>query len=193
MKLFLAVFMFMSVSHAKVEKVVGRAVFAGGCFWCMESPFEKLPGVISVTSGYSGGKEVSPTYKQVASGSTGHVEAVLIEFDPKKISLRKLVDVYWRQVDPTDKGGQFVDRGAQYRPVLYYYDSAQKKIMDESLKALKAMKKYKKPITIEISPYVSFYPAEDYHQDYYKKSTLKYKYYRYRSGRDQYLDKIWKK
>ena len=168
-----------------------KALFAGGCFWCMEPPFDKLEGVLSTTSGFAGGTEKNPAYKDVARGKTGHVEAVLIHFDEKKISYSKLLETYWRQINPTDKSGQFVDRGPQYRPVVFFYNEEQKKQIEKSKADLEKLGKFKKPITVEFLPATSFYPAEDYHQDYYQKNPIRYKYYRNGSGRDQYLEKIW--
>jgi peptide methionine sulfoxide reductase msrA/msrB len=167
------------------------ATFAGGCFWCMEPPFEKLDGVQSVVSGFTGGKVKNPSYKKVASGQTEHTEAVQITYDDSKISYNDLLNVLWRTMDPTDPNGQFVDRGQQYRPGIFYHNDKQKELAEKSKKALEKSKRFKKPIKTEITKYTAFYPAEDYHQDYYKKSALKYKYYRYRSGRDDFLAKHW--
>lgn len=169
------------------------AIFAGGCFWCMEPPFEKLTGVHAVESGYIGGKEEMPTYKQVSAGKTGHTEAVKITYDPDQVSYQKLLDVFWRQIDPTAKNRQFVDVGAQYRSGIFYLNNEQKMLAEQSKKATEALKLHGKPFVTEISPATTFWLAEKYHQDYYKKNPVRYKYYRYRSGRDQYLDKIWGK
>ena len=168
-----------------------KALFAGGCFWCMEPPFDKMDGVLSTTSGFAGGTEVNPSYKDVASGKTGHIESVLIHFDPKKVTFAQLLKTYWKQINPTDSGGQFVDRGPHYRPVVFYYDDKQKTEAEKSKKELSQSGKFKKPITVEILKATEFYSAEDYHQDYYQKNPLRYKYYRRGSGRDQYLEKIW--
>jgi methionine-S-sulfoxide reductase len=168
-----------------------RAIFAGGCFWCMEHPFEKLPGVLSVTSGYTAGSKENPTYRQVSAGGTGHTEAVEIVFDPARISYRQLLEVFWMQIDPTDAGGQFVDRGSQYRSGIYFLDAKQQHLAEESKQQLAASGRFTAPLVTEIVPAGIFYPAEDYHQDYYKKNPVRYKYYRYGSGRDRYLDKIW--
>ncbi|MEW6667208.1 MAG: peptide-methionine (R)-S-oxide reductase MsrB [Thermodesulfobacteriota bacterium] len=167
------------------------AVFAGGCFWCVESDFEKLPGVSAVISGYSGGQKENPTYQEVSSGGTGHVEAVQVFYDPQKITYDELLEVFWRHVDPTDGGGQFVDRGPQYRTVIFYKDGEQKAAAEKSKKALQASGRFDKPIVTEILPLTRFYPAEDYHQDYYKTHEYKYKFYRWNSGRDQFLKKVW--
>ena len=177
----------MSNQNENVEK----ATFAGGCFWCMEHPFEKLDGVTEVISGYTGGHKVNPTYKEVSAGGTGHVEAVQITYDSDKISYADLLDVYWRQVDPTDAGGSFVDRGSQYRSVIFYHNDEQKRVAEISKENLDKSGRYEKPVVTEVVKFSEFYKAEEYHQDYYKKHSLKYKYYRYRSGRDQYLRKIW--
>ncbi len=168
-----------------------KATFAGGCFWCMEPPFEKLTGVKSVVSGFMGGQIASPAYKKVASGATKHLEVVQVTFDPQKVSYQDLLQVFWRNVNPTDGGGQFVDRGPQYATAIFYHSEEQKKRAEDSKAAMTKSKRFKKPIVTPIRKALAFYPAEDYHQDYYKKSTIKYKYYRYRSGRDEYIDKIW--
>ena len=167
------------------------ATFAGGCFWCMEAPFEKLKGVETAISGYMGGKVKDPSYKQVSSGTTGHLEVVQIRFDPKIVSYEDLLQVFWRQVNPTDAGGQFVDRGDQYATAIFYHSPKQKKLAEKSKKEMNLSKRFKKPIVTPIRKSLEFYAAEEYHQDFYKNSKLKYKYYRYRSGRDDYIDKIW--
>ena len=177
----------MSNQNGKVEK----ATLAGGCFWCMEHPFEKLDGVSAVISGYTGGQKANPTYEEVSAGGTGHLEAVQITYNPDKITYQELLDVFWRQIDPTDAGGQFVDRGPQYRSAIFYHNDDQKRLAEISKAELGKSGIYENPIVTEILKFSKFYEAENYHQDYYKKSTLKYKYYRYRSGRDQYLKKIW--
>lgn len=170
---------------------LATATLAGGCFWCMEHPFEKLDGVVAVISGYTDGHVKNPTYKQVTSGQSGHVEAVQIKFDPRKISFNGLMDVFWRQIDPTDDGGSFVDRGQHYRSVIFFHDEAQRKIAETSKRELDVSGIYSKPIVVPIKPAKVFYSAEEYHQDYYKKNPIRYAYYRHRSGRDQYLKKIW--
>ncbi len=167
------------------------ATFAGGCFWCMEPPFEKLDGVVDVVSGFSGGSEVHPTYEQVSSGRTGHAEAVQVQYEPARVSYAALLDVFWRQVDPTDPGGQFVDRGPQYRTAIFVQDAEQRRLAEASKAELEASGRYDRPLVTEIVPFRAFYPAEEYHQDYPAKNPLRYKYYRYRSGRDQYLEKTW--
>lgn len=168
------------------------AIFAGGCFWCMEPPFEKLEGVKEVVSGYTGGHVENPTYKQVASGSTGHVEAVKVLYDPDKISYEELLDVFWRQINPTDDEGQFVDRGFQYTTGIFYYDEEQRVIAEKSKEDMDKSNIFKKPIVTIIKAVAEFYEAEEYHQDYYKKNPVRYKFYRGNSGRDKYLESIWK-
>lgn len=165
------------------------AVFAGGCFWCMEADFEKVEGVVRVISGYTGGWGENPTYDDYAR--KGHVEAVQVFFDPAKISYEKLLDIFWRSIDPTDPGGQFVDRGAHYRSAIFYLNDEQKRLAEESKKKLAASGRFSKPIVTEILPFAQFYPAEDYHQDYYRNHPIRYQYYRRGSGRDQFLRKVW--
>ncbi|MGD8992576.1 MAG: peptide-methionine (S)-S-oxide reductase MsrA [Desulfobacterales bacterium] len=167
------------------------ATFAGGCFWCVESDFEKVDGVIEAISGYAGGDVPNPTYKQVSAGGTGHTEAIQVTYDPDKITYKELLDVLWRHMDPTDASGQFVDRGSQYRPAIFYHDEEQKRIAEKSRAELEKSGRFSKPIATEIVPLTQFYPAEDYHQDYYKKNPIRYKMYRYGSGRDQFLDSKW--
>ncbi|OJF97076.1 peptide-methionine (S)-S-oxide reductase MsrA [Alkalibacterium sp. 20] len=169
-----------------------RAIFAGGCFWCMVQPFDSLAGIISITSGYTGGHVETPTYRQVTSGRTGHTEAVEIVYDPDKISYKDLVEIYWRQTDPTDAGGQFADRGDSYRPVIFYQDEHQKKMAEESRKELEQSGKFSDPIVTKIEKAKPFYPAEDYHQDYYKKESAHYKRYSVGSGRARFIEKTWK-
>ena len=169
------------------------ATFAGGCFWCMEPPFDKLDGVISTISGYTGGPEKKPNYKQVAGGKTGHAEAVKVTFDPAKVTYEKLLSVFWMNIDPTAKDRQFVDVGRQYRTAIFVHDATQKKLAEASKKELAASKRFKKPIVTEIVEAGPFYPAEEYHQDYYKKSPVRYKYYRFNSGRDAFIKKYWGK
>ncbi len=168
------------------------ATFAGGCFWCMEPPYDKLDGVISTTSGYTGGHKKNPTYKDVSSGTSGHVEVVQILYDPNKVTFEKLLKIYWRNIDPTTPNRQFCDRGAQYRTVIYYHDDEQRRLIEESLTSLKKNKPFNEPIVTEVSKASKFYPAEGYHQDYYQKNPVRYKYYRYACGRDKRLKEIWK-
>jgi peptide methionine sulfoxide reductase msrA/msrB len=167
------------------------ATFAGGCFWCMESPFEKIDGVISAESGYTGGHVENPTYEQVSRTETGHVEAVRVTFDPSQVSYEDLLQVFWRQIDPTDEGGQFVDRGTSYLSAIFVHDEDQRSIAQASKQQLIESGRFDSAIVTPVRDAATFYLAEDYHQDFYKKSPLKYKYYRYRSGRDQFLDNAW--
>lgn len=168
-----------------------KATFAGGCFWCMEHPFEKLEGVIDVVSGYTGGHKDDPTYEEVSSGRTGHMEAVQIRYDPFKITFSELLDVFWKQIDPTDPGGQFVDRGRQYGTAIFYHSEEQRIMAEKSKEELESSGQFNKSIVTEIRTASRFYLAEDYHQDYYKKNPIRYKYYRYNSGRDRYLKGKW--
>lgn len=173
------------------RKQLTKATFSGGCFWCVEADFEKLPGVIEVISGYSGGHIENPVYEQVSNGTSGHIETVQVYFDSTRISYSDLLQAYWRQIDPTDAKGQFVDRGKQYRSVIFYHNSSQQQQAVLSKQQLQASARYDKPIVTEILPAMPFYKAEAYHQNYYRKNPIRYKYYRYNSGRDQYLTKIW--
>jgi methionine-S-sulfoxide reductase len=173
------------------EAATERAIFAGGCFWCMESPFEEIPGVIEVLSGYTGGEKLDPTYKEVSAGGTGHTEAVEVLYDPKQVSYSELLDVFWMQINPTDAGGQFVDRGTQYRSGIYQLNSEQQRLAEASKQLLAQSGRFAKPVITEIVAAGKFYPAEEYHQDYYKKNPIRYKYYRYGSGRDKFLDQVW--
>lgn len=188
-----------SQSHLIKEKVTSMettqqlrvATFAGGCFWCTEADFAKHEGVVRVISGYTGGQKPNPTYEEVCSGRTGHVEAVQIQFDPAKISYQQLLNIFWRSIDPTDNDGQFVDRGSQYRPVIFYHDAEQQRLAEASKEALATSGKFSKPLAVAILPAQPFYPAEDYHQQYYKTCPLRYQTYRRHSGRDQFLARIW--
>jgi peptide methionine sulfoxide reductase msrA/msrB len=172
-----------------MNNTIDTATFAGGCFWCMEPPFEQLNGIINVVAGYTGGKGTNPTYQDYAQ--KGHIEAIQISYYPAKISYATLLDTFWRNIDPTDRDGQFVDRGPQYRSAIFYHNEEQKKLAEASKAQLAASGRFAKPIVTEIIAASSFYPAEDYHQDYAKKNPLRYKWYRFRSGRDQFLKKIW--
>ena len=168
-----------------------QATFAGGCFWCMEPSFEKSGGVVDVVAGYTGGKETDPSYEEVSTGRTGHREAVQVTYDPVKVSYVDLLNVFWRQIDPTDDGGQFADRGPQYRTAVFYHDAGQKKLAEESKKVLADSGRFKKPIVTEILPAGDFYPAEEYHQNYYKTNAEHYDQYKYGSGREPFLKKTW--
>ena len=177
-----------------VVKEGGRteeATFAGGCFWCMEAPFDILPGVVSVTVGYTGGSLKNPTYEQVSAGGTGHAESVRVVFDPTRISYAKLLGVYWHNIDPTVKDRQFCDRGHQYRSAIFYHGEEQRRIAEESKAALEKGKPFKAPIVTEIVPAGEFYPAEEYHQHYYKKNPIRYRFYRGGCGRDARLKELW--
>ena len=167
------------------------ATFAGGCFWCMEPPYDKLDGVLATTSGYVGGDKVDPTYQEVSAGGTGHAEAVQVTYDPSKVSYETLLDVFWRNVDPLDAGGQFCDRGDQYRTAIFVHDEEQRQLAEKSKQALEDSGRFEQPIVTEIVAAGPFYPAEDYHQDYYEKNPLRYKFYRWNCGRDQRLAEVW--
>lgn len=174
-----------------VDKTTELATFAGGCFWCMVTPFDRMPGVMKVTSGYTGGHVENPTYEEVCSDTTGHTEAVQIEFDPAVITYEQLVRIFWQQIDPTDATGQFHDKGSSYRPAIFYHSQQQSVIAEASRNELQQSGRFDKPIAVEIVPATVFYSAEDYHQDYYKKNPLRYKMYRKGSGRDAFIKKHW--
>jgi len=173
------------------QENLSKATFAGGCFWCVEADFEKVDGVVEVISGYTGGDEPNPAYEEVSSGDTGHVEAVQVLYDPSRVSYEKLLDVFWSHVDPTDAGGQFVDRGSQYATGIFYHDDDQKRLAEKSREALENSGRFDKPVVTPILKLKAFYPAEDYHQDYYQRHAVRYKLYRWNSGRDQFLEKVW--
>ncbi len=175
----------------KPEPKLDVATFSGGCFWCVESTFEHYDGVDRVISGYTGGNETDPTYEDVASGKTGHMESVQVFYDPERISYNDLLEIYWRMIDPTDPGGSFADRGTQYRSAIFYYTDEQKRLAEESKQNLEASGRYDKPIVTEIRPAMEFYPAEAYQQDYSDKHPVSYNLYRFASGRDQYFKQIW--
>ena len=170
-------------------RVVAKATFAGGCFWCMEPPFDKMDGVLSTTSGYTGGRERNPTYESVSRGSSGHYEAVQVLYDPSKVSYEQLLATYWRNVDPLDAGGQFCDRGAQYRAAIFYHDDEQARLAEESRE--RVAEQLSQNVVTEILPAQAWYAAEEYHQDYYKKNPIRYKFYRTGCGRDARLDAVW--
>ena len=170
---------------------LAKATLAGGCFWCMEPPYDKLEGVVSTTSGYIGGKTPSPTYEQVSAGGTGHAEAVQIVYDTSKITYEKLLDVFWRNIDPTDASGQFCDKGSQYRSEIFYHNPEQKRLAEQSKATLDKSKPFKGPIVTQIAVATEFYPAEGYHQDYYEKNPVRYKFYRTSCGRDRRLEQLW--
>ncbi|MCM1983838.1 peptide-methionine (S)-S-oxide reductase MsrA [Lyngbya confervoides] len=173
------------------EPVLAEATFAGGCFWCMEKPFDLLAGVVETTSGYTGGSGQNPTYRQVSSGGTGHVEAVRVRYDPDRVSYDQLLSVFWKNVDPLDAQGQFCDRGSQYQARIFYHNSPQQQQAEASKQALEASGQLPGPITTQIVAATPFYPAEDYHQDYYQKNPLQYQFYRLSCGRDHRLSELW--
>ncbi|MFO8164496.1 MAG: peptide-methionine (S)-S-oxide reductase MsrA [Desulfatiglandales bacterium] len=167
------------------------ATFAGGCFWCIESDFENIDGIVDVISGYTGGHQENPTYESVSSGETGHVEAVQVHYDPSKVTYKEILDIFWRHIDPMDAGGQFADRGSQYRTAIFYHNNTQKMLAEQTKEELNTIGKFEKPIVTEVIQFSKFYKAEEYHQDYYKKNPIRYKYYRSNSGRDTFLKNAW--
>ncbi len=173
------------------ERKIRQATFAGGCFWCMEADFAKLPGVVGVISGYTGGLTENPNYAEVCSGKTGHLDAVQVHYDPAAMSYKVLLGVFWRHIDPTDPGGQFVDRGPQYQTAIFYHDDEQRGLAEESKDALRKSGRFDGPIVTEIRPFTRFYAAEEYHQDYCRKQAVRYCSYRLTSGRDQFIERIW--
>jgi peptide-methionine (S)-S-oxide reductase len=170
---------------------LAKATFAGGCFWCMEGPFDELPGVVSTTSGYTGGQKKNPTYEEVSSGGTGHAEAVQVLYDPAKVSYDKLLQVFWRSVDPLARDYQFCDHGEQYRSAIFVHDATQRRLAEASQRALEKQARFRGKIATEIVPATTFYPAEEYHQDYYRKNPVRYKLYRTGCGRDRRLAELW--
>jgi peptide-methionine (S)-S-oxide reductase len=173
------------------QPALARAIFAGGCFWCVESDFDQVDGVVSTTSGYTGGTKVDPTYEEVSSGSTGHAESVLVEYDPAKVSYSELLDVFWHSIDPTTKDAQFCDHGTQYRTAIFATSAEQLELARQSKAALEKTKPFPQPIVTEIVEATTFYPAEEYHQDYYEKNPIRYHFYRSRCGRDARLKQVW--
>ena len=178
-------------TEAATPPAAGLAVatFAAGCFWCTESDFDKVSGVVSTTSGYTGGHKANPSYREVGGGGTGHTEAVRVVYDPKRVSYQKLLDVYWVNVDPLDSRGQFCDKGSMYRPEIFVHDAEQRKLAEASKAAVE--QKLKKPVVVKVTSAPTFYVAEDYHQDYYNKNPVRYKFYRYNCGRDARLEALW--
>jgi peptide-methionine (S)-S-oxide reductase len=168
-----------------------KATFAGGCFWCMEHPFDETPGVVSVTSGYTGGGKKNPTYEEVSAGGTGHAESIQVIYDPARVSYDKLLNVFWHNIDPTAKNRQFCDVGNQYRSAIFYHSEEQHRLALQSKSLLEKNKTFREPVVTEIVQATEFYPAEDYHQHYYKKNPIRYNFYRYRCGRDQRLKELW--
>jgi peptide methionine sulfoxide reductase msrA/msrB len=179
-------------SEVNKNTTLEKATFAGGCFWCMEDAFKRIEGVIEAVSGYTGGHKENPTYEEVSSGTTGHYEAIQITFDPSKISYEDLLSLFWRQVDPTDKQGQFADRGSQYRTAIFYHSQEQKVLAVKSKQELEKSRKFQKPVVTEIIPFTKFYQAEEYHQNYSSKKTLQYKLYKKGSGREDFIKDKWK-
>lgn len=177
--------------HMSSEKMV--ATFAGGCFWCMEPPFDAIEGVIETVVGYTGGHQKAPGYEQVSAGVTGHTEAIQITFDPNKTSYKALLEVFWRNIDPTTPNRQFCDVGSQYRPAIFVHDQQQRAIAEQSKAELEQTKTFPEPIAVAIAAASEFFSAEDYHQDYYKKNPVRYKFYRYSCGRDKRLQQLWGK
>jgi peptide-methionine (S)-S-oxide reductase len=170
---------------------LAKATFAGGCFWCMEPPFDKVEGVVSTTSGYTGGQKQNPTYAEVSSGGTGHVEAVEVVYDPAKVTYERLLDIFWHNVDPLTADGQFCDKGSQYRSAIFVHDEAQRRLAEASKRALEDSGRFTQPLVTELLPAQAFYPAEAYHQDYYLEHPLKYRFYRSSCGRDARLREVW--
>jgi len=182
----------MSEKNQKNEKtVLQKATFAGGCFWCMEDAFKRVEGVVDAVSGYTGGNKDKPTYEEVSSGTTGHYEAIQITFDPSKVSYERLLDLFWRQIDPTDQGGQFADRGSQYRTAIFYHTEEQKAVAEKSREKLERSGKFDKPVITKIIPFTQFFKAEDYHQGYSQKQPLAFKLYKKGSGREGFIKKTW--
>jgi methionine-S-sulfoxide reductase len=177
----------LQADEAKPE----TAILAGGCFWCIESDFEKLEGVVDVISGYTGGQLENPTYKQVSTGGSGHLEAVVVTFDPARVNYGQILDYFWRHIDPTRDDGQFCDRGGQYRPAIFYQGTKQKAVAESSRARIERSKPFPEAIKVELIPASTFYPAEDYHQDYSRKNPIRYRYYRYSCGRDKRVAELW--
>ena len=178
-------------SHGAEGRRLEKATFAGGCFWCMEEALDKVDGVVSTTSGYTGGRTKNPTYHEVSAGGTGHAEAVEVLYDPAKVGYAKLLEVFWRNIDPTTPDRQFCDGGTQYRSAIFYHDEAQKRLAEASKQALVKTKPFKEPIFTEILPVTEFYPAEEYHQDFYQKNPIRYRVYKFNCGRTQRLQELW--
>ena len=196
MKTFIIAGMGLSVILIAINTVIAasnleKATFAGGCFWCMEHPFDKIPGVVSVTSGYTGGRKKNPTYEEVSAGGTGHAESVQVVYDPAKVTYEKLLNVFWHNIDPTAKDRQFCDTGHQYRSAIFYHNEGQYRLALQSKALLEKNKTFKEHVVTEIVEAAEFYPAEDYHQQYYKKNPIRYKFYRTSCGRDRRLKELW--
>ena len=191
--LFIGTLSVQAISQAAADVTQGKAYFAGGCFWCMEEAFENVEGVLSVTSGYMGGTVVSPSYEAVSAGQTGHAEAVEVVYDPAKVSYLKLLDAFWLNVDPITPNAQFCDHGNQYRSAIFFQTDEEKRASDASKQAIEQSKRFTEPIVTQIVMASQFYPAEEYHQDFYKKNPIRYKYYKYSCGRAQRLETLWGK
>ena len=181
------------LSLAPAVAATAKATFAGGCFWCMEEVMEKVDGVISVTSGYTGGNRVNPSYEEVSAGRTGHAESVEVIYDPDKVSYAALLETFWKNIDPTTPNAQFCDHGSQYRAAIFYHNDEQQRLAEESKQRVEGTKKFPERIVTEIAPASTFYAAEDYHQDFYKKNPIRYKFYKYNCGRAQRLEQLWGK
>jgi peptide-methionine (S)-S-oxide reductase len=181
------------LSRSAAADELAKATFAGGCFWCMQPAFDRVDGVKSTTVGYTGGDAKDPTYEDVSAGGTGHAESIQISYDPKKVSYPQLLDVFWHNIDPLTANAQFCDHGTQYRSAIFYHNDEQKRLAEQSKKELDTAGRFKQPIVTEIVAATEFYPAEDYHQEYYKKNPLHYKYYRFGCGRDKRLEELWGK
>ncbi len=182
-----------SYAHAEINqnKKNNSVILAGGCFWCIESDYEKLDGIIKAVSGYAGGQLKNPTYEQVSAGTSGHIEVVEVTYDPKIISYEKVLNYFWHHIDPTRDDGQFCDRGPQYRPAIFYKTKKEKQAILKSAKKIEKNKPFKEPLKVEYIPFTKFYPAEEYHQDYYKKNPIRYKYYRFACQRDARVEELW--
>ena len=191
--LLLSVSLLSASAQTAERSTSAKAIFAGGCFWCMEEAFEEVPGVLSVTSGYIGGRVPNPTYDQVSAGKTGHTEAIEVLYDPARVNYSTLLEVFWHNIDPLTPNAQFCDHGSQYRAGIFYHSAEQQKLADASKQALIDSQRFKAPIVTEITMATMFYPAEEYHQDYYKKNPLRYKFYKYNCGRAQRLKELWGK
>lgn len=182
---------FSAIADTATEPKLESVVLGGGCFWCIEADYEKLDGVVDVISGYAGGHVKNPTYQQVSAGGSGHIEVVKVTYDVNKINYSQILDYFWRHVDPTRDDGQFCDRGSQYRPAIFYQDEAQKKLALASTKQIEQSKPFEQPLKVELIQAGTFYPAEDYHQDYYKKNPIRYNFYRFNCGRDARVEQLW--
>ena len=191
--LVIALLMVAGVGRGAGADALATAAFAGGCFWCMQPPFDRLDGVVSTAVGYTGGHTKNPTYEQVSAGGTGHTESIQITYNPKKITYAGLLEIFWHNVDPLTPNAQFCDHGTQYRTAIFFYNEEQQRLAELSKRELEASGRFKQPIVTEIVPASTFYPAEDYHQAYYRKNSLRYKYYRYSCGRDRRLQELWGK